>query len=54
MQETIRQIREWQAAGEGVVVATVTRVVGSAPRPVGARLLVASSGAYAGSAWKGP
>ncbi len=49
MHEIIQQIRDWQAAGEQVAVATVIRVVGSAPRPVGARLLVSSSGAFAGS-----
>lgn len=49
MQEIIQQIREWQAAGEQVAVATVTRVVGSAPRPVGARLVVSAGGAFAGS-----
>jgi xanthine dehydrogenase accessory factor len=49
LQEIIQQIREWQAAGEQVAVATVTRVVGSAPRPVGARLVISSRGAFAGS-----
>ena len=49
MQESIKQIIAWQAAGLKVAVATVTRVVGSAPRPVGARLLVTSDGAFAGS-----
>jgi xanthine dehydrogenase accessory factor len=49
MQESIKQIIAWQAAGLEVAVATVTRVVGSAPRPVGARLLVTSDGAFAGS-----
>jgi len=49
LQEIIQQIREWQAAGEMVAVATVTRVVGSAPRPVGARLVVSAAGAFAGS-----
>jgi xanthine dehydrogenase accessory factor len=49
LREIIQQIREWQAAGEQVAVATVTRVIGSAPRPVGARLAISSSGAFAGS-----
>ncbi len=49
MDEVIRQIVAWQAAGEKVAVATVIRVEGSAPRPVGARLATISSGAFAGS-----
>ncbi len=49
MHEIIQQIRAWQAAGERAAVATVTRVVGSAPRPVGARLVVSAGGAFAGS-----
>jgi xanthine dehydrogenase accessory factor len=49
LREIVQQISDWQAAGEQVAVATVIRIVGSAPRPVGARLLVSSSGAFAGS-----
>jgi len=42
-------IEEWLAAGQQVAVATVIRVEGSAPRPVGARLIVSSGGRMAGS-----
>ncbi len=43
------QIDEWFARGEEIAVATVVRVVGSAPRPVGACLIVSSEGRMAGS-----
>jgi xanthine dehydrogenase accessory factor len=49
MIELLPEIEEWQARGETVAVATVVRVVGSAPRPVGARMVVSSTGCMAGS-----
>jgi xanthine dehydrogenase accessory factor len=49
VRDLLLQIEAWQAAGERVAVATVVRVVGSAPRPVGARLVVSSAGHMAGS-----
>lgn len=49
MRDLLPQIENWQARGEGVAVATVIRVVGSAPRPVGARMIVSSAGRMAGS-----
>jgi xanthine dehydrogenase accessory factor len=49
MQDLLPQIEAWLAAGERVAVATVVRVAGSAPRPVGARMIVSSSGRMAGS-----
>lgn len=39
----------WTRAGKTVAVATVVDVVGSAPRPEGARLLVSSEGDIFGS-----
>jgi xanthine dehydrogenase accessory factor len=49
MIELLPQIEAWLAAGEQVAVATVIRVIGSAPRPVGARMIVSSEGQMAGS-----
>jgi xanthine dehydrogenase accessory factor len=49
MIDLLPQIGEWFTAGEEVAVATVIRVVGSAPRPVGARMIVSSAGQMAGS-----
>jgi xanthine dehydrogenase accessory factor len=49
MHDLLPQIEEWQAAGERVALATVIRVLGSAPRPVGARMIVSSGGHMAGS-----
>jgi xanthine dehydrogenase accessory factor len=49
MIELLPEINEWIAAGEEVAVATVVRVLGSAPRPVGARMIVSSAGRMAGS-----
>jgi xanthine dehydrogenase accessory factor len=49
MRDLLPQIEDWQAQGEQIAVATVIRVVGSAPRPVGARMIVSSGGRMAGS-----
>jgi xanthine dehydrogenase accessory factor len=49
MHDLLPRIEEWQVAGERVARATVIRVIGSAPRPVGARMIVSSGGRRAGS-----
>jgi xanthine dehydrogenase accessory factor len=49
MLDLLPQIQDWFAVGERVAVATVIRVEGSAPRPVGARMVVSSEGRMAGS-----
>lgn len=49
MQEYLEQIDAWQARGEQVAVATVVRTMGSSPRQVGAKMVVSSGGAMAGS-----
>jgi xanthine dehydrogenase accessory factor len=49
MIDLLPQIDEWFSQGEEIAVATVIRVIGSAPRPVGARMIVSSEGRMAGS-----
>ncbi len=49
MNEWLPEIDSWRQTGDQVVIATVVRVQGSAPRPVGARLAVNQRGEMAGS-----
>jgi xanthine/CO dehydrogenase XdhC/CoxF family maturation factor len=49
MKELLPQIEQWRAGGDKVAIATVVKVEGSAPRPVGATLAVSSGGDLAGS-----
>ncbi len=49
MSEWPPEIDKWQGEGKKVAIATVTKVEGSAPRPVGARLAVTADGEMAGS-----
>ena len=49
MQDLLEEIKTWQAMGERVGLATVIQVSGSAPRPVGAKMIVSSGGRMAGS-----
>ncbi len=49
MQTFIDEIDLWQAEGKQVAVATVVSVEGSAPRPIGSRLVVSDNGDLAGS-----
>ncbi|MFO1337201.1 MAG: XdhC family protein [Burkholderiaceae bacterium] len=45
----LRQVVAWRAGGHRVVLGTVTRTWGSAPRPVGSLVAVRDDGAIAGS-----
>jgi xanthine/CO dehydrogenase XdhC/CoxF family maturation factor len=49
MKDLFPQIDAWHAAGNKVALATVVKVEGSAPRPVGATLAVSDGGDLAGS-----
>jgi len=49
MKDMLPEIDEWRARGDRVAVATVVKVEGSAPRPIGATMAVSSAGELAGS-----
>ena len=49
MKEVLADIEQWRQAGKQVAVATVVKVEGSAPRPVGAAMAVSDAGDFAGS-----
>ena len=48
-QQVLRQVVAWREAGHGVVMGTITRTWGSAPRPVGALVALRDDGLIAGS-----
>jgi xanthine dehydrogenase accessory factor len=45
----LRQVHAWQGAGHRVVLGTVTRTWGSAPRPIGSLVAVRGDGQISGS-----
>jgi xanthine/CO dehydrogenase XdhC/CoxF family maturation factor len=49
MKDLIPEIDAWRAEGQRVALATVVKVEGSAPRPVGASMAVSDAGRFAGS-----
>jgi len=49
MRDVLPTVEAWRAQGDQVALATVVKVYGSAPRPLGATLAVSSSGKMAGS-----
>jgi xanthine/CO dehydrogenase XdhC/CoxF family maturation factor len=49
MKDVLPQIEAWRAAGNRVAIATVVKVEGSAPRPVGATMAVSDAGELTGS-----
>jgi len=53
MREVASEYREWRAANDDVVIATVVTTWGSSPRPLGSRMLVSRSGRMAGSVSNG-
>jgi len=49
MKDVLPTVEAWRTEGEQVALATVVKVYGSAPRPLGSTLAVSSSGKMVGS-----
>jgi len=49
MRDLFNNIEQWQDAGKDVALATVVKVYGSAPQPLGAKMAVSSEGEMVGS-----
>lgn len=49
MRELLNDIDRWRSEDKKVALATVVKVYGSAPRPLGAKMAVSSAGEMAGS-----
>jgi len=49
MRELLDKIETWRRQGQQVVLATVVKVYGSAPRPLGAKMAISSKGEMVGS-----
>src|SRR6201996_4771563 len=48
-EDILRAAEDWRNAGKGVALATVVETWGSAPRPVGANLVIDQDGNFLGS-----
>ena len=53
MKEVAAELEQWLATGEPVAIATVVRITGSAPRPLGATLIARAGEKIAGSVSNG-
>ncbi len=49
MRDVLPDIERWRSEGQRVALATVVKVWGSAPRPLGSKMAVSSGGGIAGS-----
>ena len=48
-EDILKAAEDWQAAGQGVALATVVETWGSAPRPSGSHLVIKEDGTFLGS-----
>lgn len=49
MREVLADIDRWRSEGKAIALATVVKVYGSAPRPLGAKMAISAQGEMAGS-----
>jgi xanthine/CO dehydrogenase XdhC/CoxF family maturation factor len=49
MRDVLPEIQRWRDEGKQVALATLIKAVGSSPRPLGSKLVIASDGSMAGS-----
>ena len=49
MREVMDDLNRWRSEGQDVALATLIKVKGSAPRPLGSKLAISSEGSMAGS-----
>lgn len=49
MKEILRQVDQWQQQEKTVALATVVKIYGSAPQPLGAKMAISSQGEMVGS-----
>ena len=49
MREVLADIDRWRSGGKAVALATVVKVYGSAPRPLGAKMAISAQGEMSGS-----
>ena len=49
MREILTDVERWREEGETVAIATVIRVTGSTPRPIGTKMAISAGGSIAGS-----